>query len=69
MVERQMSHSRGEFLSALRSLLVGSQIVEKGAVDSQKSWNADSFLPTRDSEPSHRKGLLGSNISWCQLDT
>ena len=37
MVERQMSHNRGEFLSALRSLLVGSLIVKKGAVDSEKS--------------------------------
>ena len=42
-------HKRGEFLSALRSLLVGSHIVKKGAIDSQKSWNASSFyrLATR----------------------
>ena len=44
-----MSYNKGEFLSALRSLLVGSHIVKKGAFDSQKSWDAGSFyrLATR----------------------
>ena len=37
MVESQMSHNNEEFLSALRSLLVGSHMVKKGAVGSQES--------------------------------